>query len=46
MKEFIGFCKWCGCSLYWNGPVEWEEVWCRRHEAQTELEEAVYENCD
>ena len=35
--EFMGLCKWCGCALYRDGPVESDGVWCI-HEAQTELD--------
>ena len=41
MNELLGMCKWCGCPLYRDGPVEWEGVWCN-HDAQTEfLDEEV-----
>ena len=41
--EFLGLCKWCGCPLYRDGPVEWEGVWCN-HDVQTELlnEEVIH----
>lgn len=38
--EFLGLCKFCGCPLYRDGPVEFEGVWCN-HEVQTELEAEV-----
>ena len=38
--EFLGLCKWCGCPLYRDGPVEWHDVWCS-HEIQTEMDEEV-----
>ena len=38
--EFLGLCRWCGCALYRDGPVEWDDVYCN-HEVQTELEEVI-----
>ena len=40
MRKFIGFCEWCGCPYYRDGPVEWDGVWCN-HSVQTEVDEEV-----
>jgi hypothetical protein len=37
---FLGLCKFCGCPLYRDGPIEFEGVWCN-HEVQTELDAEV-----
>ena len=43
--EFLGLCKWCGCPLFRDGPIEFDGVFCN-HEVQTELMEVQNENPD
>jgi len=40
MNELLGMCRWCGCPVYRDGPVEFEGVWCN-HEIQTGVDEEV-----
>ena len=28
MRELIGLCMWCGCPVYSDGPVDFDNVWC------------------
>jgi len=32
--EFLGLCKWCGCPLYRDGPVELDGVWCNHQDSE------------
>ena len=41
--ELLGMCRWCGCPVYRDGPVEFEGVWCD-HEVQTGVDEEVKRN--
>jgi hypothetical protein len=43
LRELIGLCIWCGCSIYSDGPVDFENVWCS-HEIQIGLEEMEHED--
>jgi hypothetical protein len=43
LRELIGLCMWCGCAVYSDGPVEFENHWCD-HAVQIGLEEKQHED--